>query len=573
MDKEKENEISIVYVGNDDSYWGKIQDKYKRMYPEINFCFEIIQKPEKEKIKTVIHKLTTNNYQIIYLDYTGDDPEMLRLANNLQRDPTTSDAAIVALLDSMESRRSLTVSLSFGIYLNFIKSDDLSSVVHHPMCIAFPEKSKDTEYALARIGFDAIATTNFKIGYITQEYIHLECDFEFELDREIKIKTNFILDTPLTNIYKIKSTRNYNLYSNFEHAYDFEYNHTDPKQVDHINSDITKKQKEFEENPKDKNIKYDLDELTNSLTLIQKESEVDVNKRIQAIANFIELNSGKSASKKTRLLIFDRKMRFLFNEPKHIDTYNFSCRFLSQPIGGEKCFIKKTTPGVIAVHLDSPNESITLDQPTDINRLKKMIEQVKSLNLVNPFFVIFNIEIPTGELISELQYPSLIATTNPLDFELLKQIIESYEEKGGRKITHLKYDQSREDIPKFIISKYDPRSYGFFDLQFSVKAISETDILFTCVDKIPLYTSFYVKYPVKMTVTVVPPKKNSRLAIEKGDYYGLISGLGESEIAGLRQFVNKLFFKELDEKKAEEKAKFKELNKEKSSKSESKEKK
>ena len=75
-----------------------------------------------------------------------------------------------------------------------------------------------------------------------------------------------------------------------------------------------------------------------------------------------------------------------------------------------------------------------------------------------------------------------------------------------------------------------------------------------------------------MTITVVPAREGSSMKVEDGDHYGLVSGLGEVELADLRIYINQLFFTELEEKKRQEHSEFEELNRQKESEKEEAEK-
>ncbi|OFZ39316.1 MAG: hypothetical protein A2504_08105 [Bdellovibrionales bacterium RIFOXYD12_FULL_39_22] len=525
----------IAFVGSDFYCWKSIKKLYKRNYPHIDFEFNHINLPSpQQKIKTLIHALSLKKYQIIYLEYSENIPEMLRLANNIRRAPETAEAVVVALfeeLGTLSAKQTLAINLSFGIYLNFSKNDDVTSVATHPMAIAFPNINIDTGYKIVRTELPTEAVTIFKIGYYSENYLHLECDYDFKEGLCVKLKTTTESTIPITNHFIVRRKRDFNLYSNFKYAYDFEYDNSLHGQLSKLDAKILHLEQKLSANPHDLNIKYDLSDAKCLRVSVYELSQSELQERDASIKEFIKLNMPNSVSKKTRLLIFDNKMRFLFSEPGHMDEFPFSCRYLANPVIGESCIFRRTDPSVVAIQLDEVNISQTT--------VSEMILQIKSNMQKQPFIIIFNSLECSDNLQKKFSYNSILATESDLNFEFIKQAMQIFEHKMGKQVTAL-HPINPDAERRFYVSKYALASEGYYSHAITIRALSVTDIIFSCSDKIPLNTSFYIKSPVKMTVTITNPREGKRMVPENGEYYGLISGVTEQDTATLKNYIHEL---------------------------------
>ena len=545
--------INIVYIGKDLSYWSKITKRFSEIYPDQEFHFSNLFQEEKEKIKAIRQELLELKPNIIYIDYVSNEPEMIRLASNIRRDSGTAHTIVIGLLDNIDSRRSLMISLASGIYINVVKSDEISSLIHHPMTAAFPSIAKDLDYALAVATFDADASTICPIQYIASSFIHIESKMELEVGSNISLETNLIIDPPLLSKYKVAKKFSSNLFTNSPFAYDLEYIHAD----DSLKLKAQKKIKELEiklkDDPKDKNLKYDLAEAKSLLDNSDKEGEKIAKDRAEAISIFVETNIQYGLSPKPRVLVFDSELRLLAETKEHLDSLPFSCRLHSKYIEEEQCSIIKTSPGIIAIQLDSSQQenleeaqAASKDADTinliDLNTLKAIISKIKSSNISQPYILLFNYQGKMDEIANELGYESIIGSSSSLDFATIIAAAKFYQAKDGFKKTRNAGAPDNTKLKRYIFKKYDPRAVGQFSFSIKVKSISETDILFSSDTPISDFTALYIKYPTKMTITVMPPKASGRMIIERGSYYGVISGLGEVELAALRQFINQLFF-------------------------------
>jgi hypothetical protein len=352
--------INLIYIGRDLSYWEKIITRYKEVYPDLNFHFSDIFQSDKEKIKTIRQDLLELKPHIIYLDYSSNEPEMIRLANNIRRDSGTIDTVVVGLLDNIDSRRSLMISLASGVYLNVIKSNEISSLIHHPMTAAFPEIAKDLEYALAIATFDAKASTICSIQYVTEKYLHIESKLDLEIGSMVSIDTNLMISPALLSNYKIIDKMTSDLFTNFSFAYNIEYIHQDNTLEVKAKEKIKSLEEKLTDNPKDKNLKYDLMEAKSALEHADKDEQKLAKDRDEALKMFIQTNMSYGLKAKPRVLVYDSQLQLLSESKQHLDSHPFSCRIHSKYIPEEQCSIIKTAPGIIAIQLDYPEES-TID--------------------------------------------------------------------------------------------------------------------------------------------------------------------------------------------------------------------
>lgn len=588
---DKEKVIEIIYVGKDLSYFRDMKDRFEQFYDEQEFEFRPLYHDHPEELKKILKEVVHSRAKIIFIDYSLDSPEMLRLAYNLRTEWATKDRLVVGLLSSLDSRRYLQNSLAIGVFFHYVKGPEISAIVHNCMATMYPDIVKDIDYAKAQVTFKAMAQTSLQIGFLTDRFMHVETNFKFPMEEEIVLSTNLFMPVPLSNHFKVVREFDSNLYTVFDHAFDLEYVHLASPDIDKAREKLAQCQKELKKDPKSKNWQFEVSSWESQLEAAHNKAKEDAKKRGPALRDWIFENEGKSRPKRTKVLVIDRELNLL-NAQEKLDSFGFALR-LHSTFDQSGSLLHRTRPGIVAFVLDYAHEKGTyfseddLDdsahapeetppvegQPEEgeaksdeyalkseingIEQLKWMIESIKSQDNYHPFLIIFNSRENQDRMVRELDYQQLLSVKNPISIDALKKVAEAYAEKGGRAITHDKDKSFADKERRLYFSKYDPASIAFYGFNIHVNSLSEAEMTFSAPIEIPHYTYLYIKFPVKMTLTVVPPKSaSSSLNLPRGHkpYYALINGLGELEIKNLRKYINDLFFTELSEKRAEEAA-------------------
>lgn len=593
----KSNSIDIAYVGKDMSYFKDVKERFESTYEEQKFKFRALYADDPKDLKSLQKEIIHSNERIIFIDYSLNSPEMLRLAYALRTEWSTKDRLVVGLLSSLDSRRYLLNSLSLGIQFHYVKGLEISGIVHSCMAVVYPDIVKDMDYAKADVAFDAEAVTTLQIGFLTDRYIHIESNFNFPVDTELFLKTSFFLPVPLSDYYKVVRIQDRNLYTVCDHSFDLEYVHLASAEIDKAEKKVAEFQAKAKKDPKDKNLQFEVSSWESELEAARKKAKEDAKLRGPGLREWIFENESKSRPKRTKVLAIDRQMQLLSTN-KNLDSFSFAIR-LHSTIDQAGQLLYRTYPGIIAFNLDYPHEDGVYfggDESTDktdsvkenaegqetsneesnteaadeksddyalkaningIEQLKWLVEAVKSHEGYHPFLMIFNSREDQDILKREIEYNQMLSIKSPLNLEAIEKVASAYAESGGREVTHDPSKQFGNKERRLYFSKYDPQSFAFYGFDLKVTALSEAEMAFSTDVDIPMFTYLYIKYPVKMTLTVVPPSTPLNppdLPRGHKPYYALINGLGEIEMKNLRKHINDLFFTEKSQKEADDHA-------------------
>ncbi len=572
----------ILYLGTDLNYWRELQGKFRDLYSDYSFQFSEYFEKNPKLIKNLICSIVNDKVDVIFIDFSVHAEEMLRLMLHLQNEISTEKVAIISLLDQLHSKELLRKSLALGIRINIFKGIELSSAVHHAFAMAFPAEARSLDFAVAKVQFDAIAMSLFNVGYVTENYIHIETNFIFEEGKIIELNTSIFEKVSLTGFFKVIKRGTSNLYSQFSIWYDLEYVHYDENKRKFLEDNVEDAVKMMAEK-NDKHMQYDVDEAKKKLEDFVEEEKNRQVQRIRGIKKWIGKNLVKSRPKRTRLLVIDRKLSFVSESREDLESYAFSIRCFTG-VDNDSRIIEQTFPGIIVWSMEYPDvtddsekeekkeekekekeeeeKKIVSGEYNDIQALENVIQKIKTYDDYHPFILVFNCMENEDELKKELSYDWLLASSEGADLEIIKSLADSYEKKHAREMTHKSGDNSGNDEKRYYLSKYDSKSIAEFKIPVNVESLSETDITFESTEMIPMFTTFYIKVPVKMTLTVVPDKKEGGDTGGEQKFHALVHGLDEIGNIHLRKYIHKLFFSDLNLKRSDEKEKFEELNRE-----------
>ncbi|GEM_PF-3827488 len=567
--EQDDKSVRVLYIGNDLSYWKNVKTRFKKEYSTLPLVFSHLEVGEAVNVKEKLPEVIANKSKIIFLDYAFHAPEIMRLGHDIRRECSLRDVVVVGLLESLESKHLITLSLSLGIYLNLVKSAELSSIAHHPMVIAYPLVAKNTNYAVAKIEFLAQAFSQIRVSYFTDQYVHIESSHNFPLEKELHLKTSFFVDCKLSGNFKVVRAFEDNIYSTHSHAYDIAYNHMDMEGINRAKINLDASKTALARDPKNNNLKYDVSHREGEVNQALDLAKTDAKERDTILKEWIKTFANEDKAKRTRVLIIDKEMEFLKQHQKHTDSHTFSIQYHSR---ADDEVLRKVRPGIIAFSLEmhvaeapSPEvkegEVVVTPEQTpvktgpknDLNELQKICEIVKKQGS-SPFVLVFNVTTEHKAVKEAVPYERLMVTSDKLTIESIAKFAQMYEAKKGRTKTHDQAKSYGSKEKRSYVNKFDAKALALFQFPISVKELSETELIFECDEHVPFFSMLYVKRPVKMTITVVPPREGGVMKLEKDQYYGLVSGLGEVELAELRKYINQLFFTELEEKKRQEKS-------------------
>ncbi|OFZ49791.1 MAG: hypothetical protein A2381_18250 [Bdellovibrionales bacterium RIFOXYB1_FULL_37_110] len=574
-------EKKLVYLGKDDNFWKTLQKAFKEIYPDKTFIFESLTFAAENEIKSLRKNIGVSLPQVLFLDNSLFQDEILRLTTDLQKDPATKHMILISLLPNLNSRAVIRKSLALGIKMNFIKGIDLLGIIHHSFKLAFPSELKKLELAVAKVQFEAVALNLFNIGYVTKDYIHVETNFIFSEGEELSFNTNIFNPISISGYFQVVKVYKTNLYTQYRLAYDLKFIHRNEKKLKLAMQKIEKYEGILKKDDKNADARLELSMANSEKLQIQKEEENNKQVMEKKLREWVTKHLEQSRPKRSRILIVDRELTLLNQIPGKLEEYFFSVRIRTS-IDKDFKVIEQMFPGIIAYVLEDPRKDnqeeidelskkevkkVVEREYNSIEALSKLVTKIKSCEGYRPFIILFNCYEKTDCIKETIGYERIMGTRGEITMDVIVEIVKKYEQMRAKNLSHATLDDAAKDEVHFYVSKFSEMSAGEYTFPINVLDISEGEIHFQSLQKIPPFATLYIKAPVKMTLTVVPEeddekKKKNKPTKSKGmiDYYALISGLGEIETSNLRKYVNELFFKDLKKQREEEKTKFLELN-------------
>lgn len=596
MADENNKSRAILYLGSDKRYRDRITERFTENYPSVAWTFPLINTEDvdpKIGIQSLFIKVVKENPRIIYFDFSeGENDELFFLAELISRDNFFKDIPICGLVGKKERIESC---LSTGVGLNFIKGMELFDVINTPMTIAFPKIVKPAAFAKAQVSKPAKLIDDFRIGYMTDTLIHIESNFPINENEVISLETSIPYKTVPSKKYKVKKKSSEDLYYDFGYSYDLLY--------------------EFVDEP-------DLTDITDRMEMLklQKEHASRVEWCKNKHKDWIGFNTDDSNQKNTKVLIIDNNMRVL-SEPGTGDIRKlpFGFRFQTE-FDDVMSSVSKIRPLLIAYQMFSsygpelqdtllravslfqtPEEdwnlnTIAADQEEKnfnkiMNELKEyvdkerslignLMEKVKSMTDYNPVIILYGAHFDNAKSLQEsYQYTLVTTQVNSINMSSIIKVATSFAKKRKAKFEKLVADKiavlkksdpvkfrkltaSSFTEPRYYIKKNNPLSYGTLEVDITIKAMTESELLFSTSLELP-HKTYRMHYPVQMSIYLVKIDGKDYTGGEgEKTYRALIHSITEEDKRKLREEVNKVFFAPLMEKREQELAEFKKRNSE-----------
>ena len=318
----------VMYIGDDKSYWNKIQATLKEY--NIPFKYKIIPSDVGDDTRRVFLEIMRTQPVIIYIDFSHNLQSKYKLVQIIRRDNNTKSMATVGLVDNWDILHQCTLS---GVHFTHVKCGELYSIGYDPCVMVYSNKIRPPKFVTTQPDDKATLITDFKIGYITSNYIHCEGNLELKIDDIIELKCGVPKGIVPSKRYSVKKIRQHNLYFDFTYNYDLNFTYVDRPEPDEEDDQktIDKKTKEYERN------------------LIQSK---------EGITGWLRRknrDSKDSMEKKTKILIYDIEMRILKDGDKPLDQYPFVIR-TQTTFSEDLNEIHRIRPDLIAFQLVLNNE-------------------------------------------------------------------------------------------------------------------------------------------------------------------------------------------------------------------------
>ena len=521
MEKKSISNINVAYLGEDEPYLHKLSTQFKKIYPNLNITF--FEKKVNNNVSAFrsIADLVGLDLDLIYIDYSLYSESYLKLAKFLKDQTTTRDIPLIGLSGLNNTHEEFYSGLIAGFNVIYNKSIEVTDAVFHGMKLACPEKAKVQKVALVdHIKFPLKALHFFRIGYLTQDYIHVECNLKLEIGEEVFISGG-IVDELKGNKFKVIRNNKENFYYNFKFSYDLEFVHPNLEEVIEI-----EELESLSEEEKAKKI--------NKLeTKLKKERE-------EWLKNKIKVSVGK----RIKVIFFDEDLKILRQTKKEIDNFPYSLR-VHQFMDNEGQVIKEVMPSIIVF---CKKKSSTLGDgflPNNLTGFQRLIELVKKSKGFSPFIIIFNEEEDLSVLKQDLNYDRILPIKKDFSLQLTLEIIKSFEEKEGRLLTHDPSLSFAKKEKRYYLDKNDLRSIVKSEHPIEIYSMSETFFSLMAPSSILEKTVIKIEDPFEMGLTLIGKDSEDKSSM------ALVNGISSKNMAELRQLINRMIQEKKDTKEEE----------------------
>lgn len=522
MDKEKDKKEGdapkqkpIIYLGHDLSYFEELKASFRKRFPEGPKTFLHQQREDQGRIQSLYSKILAANPQIILVDLSMSGKDYLQLTRLIIRINATKNVPVIAIFDKL-SADLIPASVISGIKFNFPKTSDYYSITRAMMHSIKPEGLGEAELATAALNDKVKAYECCQIGFVTEDFMHIELEKKLKMDEVINIRTRLQTEKVVPSMQmELVETTDRSLFYNYPYNARLKFRYLD-KIV-----------------PEDHPAK--------ELEQLERERNNNVNSTKKRLKKWAVDNQTSVKEKYMRTLIYERDLSFLDREER-TDSYDFLIRMHPYALDS-KSEIRALLPQLIVFQFDSEDSEDKPLYPNDLDSLKKIVESVKSFDNYNPYIVVFNSYLASSSLQKQLNYPTIIAYDKMFGVEIMITIVTMIRAKLAghfKKISELN--------PRFF--KKDAAG-SMAEIVFHAKLlkINEAEVIFETDYPLEANQVIHLEEPIHMYVTI------SHEALETPTMKkGFISGADELELNSLRRFINGVFFRDKELQKEEEKA-------------------
>jgi len=516
--------IKFIYLGEDLEFAKGIRKSISQFYGDLGIILETKSFKKNEDAWNFVASNSTLEYDLFFVDISANYPFYNFVANALGQENSYKDKPLIGLGGVDTSREQIIGGLISGCDAFFIKGIEISGVVNFGMKMARPNDSRPIEWATGEFAEDeADVYLPVKIDFFTDDYIHIEADIEFELESEIIIKTKICDEMGIEKFSVIRNPK-YNFYYNLAHSYDIEY----LSPVKRIDPKI--------------GIKDPEEEVEEEVALSEKAIERLDDMKL-SVESWIEKFQHQSEPKSTKAMIVDQELTFLTQIDKNPEEYPFFLSF-HRHFDEDMASIGRAKANIIVLVLDEHFEDKEEGFSNTIDILPKLIKKTSEIEGYTPFIFLFNCKLSLEELKKSNDYKNIFCTADKFDFEVILNLVKSFEAGGGKKLTRDPKLSFGEREKRFYLSKKREDSFGFHSFKVKIKQINETTITIQTTYKLKPFTVIKLDFPTDCFISILPREKEEKLPEKEGylyNYNAAIHGIGELEKNQLRVYINKVF--------------------------------
>ncbi len=515
-------DIKVLYIGDDEGYWGKIQKRFTHDYPETNFSFLRFPMVESKPYKYFIETYRAEP-QIVYLDFSEDFDGMLKLSKLLNRNNETRLYALVGLFSSTQEFKCMQRAISASVRLLHKKSDEFQDVTYDPISLIDVNMAEMPTYVQGKTikGFEAYQT--LRIGYIENNYFHVETNSHLKEGEIVEIDQHPLQHImPSKKVY-VQKYKERDLYYNRRFSYELEFIYVDNDYFSCTNENW----KLFKKLKEDDTYLEKLDPIKREEVIYDMEHRKKIYGPIRsAIDEWIDEKSIESKPKQLKTMIIDDTLTLMKEVIDNNAYFPYALNFQTVLLG-DYYQIPRSMPHLIVINQSERNSEEVIHS---------IINKVKNIEEYEPFIIVCSSDLNQEEVRRKTLYQKILCYKGIVSIENLKAMALKIEPTMAKVDSKRIYFRSEND-----------NSTMYLKCDFEVVSFSESVLYLKSNIEIPMWTVFVVKKPISVLITVVPHKEGSEYQNEENVYRCLINGTGEIEKAQVRQLVNSSIGEELKE--------------------------
>lgn len=611
QDKPENKSRVILYIGTDERFRDRLNKRFLSTYPAIEWEFMKMSTDQSDPvlgIQSLFNEIVKCNPRIIYFDYSqGDSKDLQFLVELIARDNFFKEIPICGLVDKKEKTLS---SECADVDLVFVKGAETFDVINTPMSIAFPKAVKPVQFAKAKISKKAMIADEFRLGYLTESVAHIESNLPLTEEDIVTLQTEIPNKFVPSKKFKVKRKSPNDLYYNFKFGYDLTYLFADPPTFDDKNmSTVDHNGRELSKVELIKKARDEREQAKN-----EHKSKVEWCKKKHK--EWIQFNANDTGQKGTKILVIDKSMRILSDQSTgDVRKQPFAFRFQTE-LSDSMNDIVRVRPILIAYQMFSRykhEEQGALKKALEILKMpederpprnllaeteeerlmNQMVEElpeyireeqryvgsilkrIKEIDSFKPVVLLYNTHdmVQSKGLQQSYQYDLVSTKDDSIELDsviklaslLEKKRKEKHDKVIEKKIAVLKKSNPQKfravtaadfDEKRYYIKKNNPLSFGRLEAEVVIKAMTESELLFSTNMILPL-KSYRMNYPIPMSIYLV--SIDGAAFITEGDsktYRALIHSIDEHDKMKLREEVNKVFFAPLMEQREKENAEY-----------------
>lgn len=470
---------TIIYMGKDEEFHSELLS-FTKNYLRTHFEIHALEY-EKGILLKAGQDFEPN---IIFIDQWTGDETLLEELTAIRSFKRTKSTLIVALCKDKEEADRLSLILTLGVSLIFIKGSDLEPFLKDCFYIGLDEKLGFPKYARAE-GQNIEMTIGLlsTVTRMSNESFLVETDCEFKEGEPIRVKLPFLDFNPVLNCEVKKSSP-----LNFQYPmllnYELLYPYAGP-----------------------------WDEVTEET--IQPET----------IETWLSLHDPHFDQRQQIVRIYTDDLKFASECLLDSDASFLDFKEKIMPLKKEDLEFKR--PSLFFIEI---NENNTLD---DIHYLTMSFAKI---NEYNPIVVLLNASSSSEALRKIFNYSFIIASRDKLNYDVFQLLMDKFKTK-----------KSSQEVFHHYFKKNDPNRLATLMLDVRITSITEHEVSFLTSIEIPAFSILRFDLPIPFFVTIIPPFYELFKRENYHHTMGIIHGLSEEDLKKLRKIVNQMIYRPVKE--------------------------